>query len=99
MNDIVLTIISTVITAVVLPLIALGGKKLIDYITTKTKNEQLKAALEQANDAVQKAVAQTAQTYVDTLKAQGVFDADAQKAALEQALSAAQSSISADAKT
>ncbi|MDR2047028.1 MAG: hypothetical protein LBP79_03890, partial [Clostridiales bacterium] len=61
--------------------------------------EQLKAALEQANDAVQKAVAQTAQTYVDTLKAQGVFDADAQKAALEQALSAAQSSISADAKT
>ncbi|MDR2046518.1 MAG: hypothetical protein LBP79_01205, partial [Clostridiales bacterium] len=38
-------------------------------------------------------------TYVDTLKAQGVFDADAQKAALEQALSAAQSSISADAKT
>ena len=99
MNETVLTVISTVVTAIVLPLIALAGKKLIDYINTKTQNEKLRAALSQANEAVQKAVALTAQTYVDELKKQGAFDATAQIAAFDRAIVAAQASISADAKT
>jgi predicted PurR-regulated permease PerM len=86
MNEIVITIIGAIVTAIILPLIALGGKALINYINNKIKDEKLKAALTQAVELAEKSVDMIAQTYVDDLKKKGEFTANTQTAALNYAL-------------
>ncbi|OJU10051.1 MAG: hypothetical protein BGN88_01865 [Clostridiales bacterium 43-6] len=54
-------------------------------IISHTKNEQLLLHFNQAVDAVTAAVDATFQTYVDALKREGRFDAEAQKIAFNQA--------------
>ena len=85
MNDILVNILSVVVTAVVLPLITFAGKKLIDYLNTKINDENAKKYLTKATEIVTSAVRSVLQTYVDTLKANGQFDAEAQKTALVKA--------------
>ncbi|MDR2047439.1 MAG: hypothetical protein LBP79_06070 [Clostridiales bacterium] len=99
MNEIVITIIGAVVTAVVLPLIALGGKALLNYINTKIKDEKLKTALTQAVELAEKSVDMIAQTYVDELKKKGEFDANTQTAALNYALENAKNLIAPEAAT
>jgi len=86
MNEIVITIIGTIITAVVLPLIALAGKALINYINNKIKDDKFKAALTQAVELAERSVDMITQTYVDELKKQGQLDLNAQTTALNYAL-------------
>lgn len=84
-TDLILTILSAVVTAVVIPLITLAGNKLIAWLGTKTKNEKAAAYLATATTIVLNAVKSVMQTYVDSLKKSGSFDATAQAEALQRA--------------
>lgn len=82
MNEIITSIISIVVTTVVLPLITLGGTKLIQYLNSKIKDENAKRILTSIAASVERAVRVVFQTYVESLKKSGTFDKDAQKTAL-----------------
>lgn len=85
MNDILLNIISVVVTAVIVPLISLLGTKLIQWIGAKVKDEKAAAFLSKTSEIVLNAVKSVFQTYVDSLKKSGTFDVEAQKTAFDKA--------------
>lgn len=82
MNEIILNIISVVVTAVILPLISYAGARLITWLNTKIKDENAKQQLTVATDIVTNAVRSVFQTYVEALKKNGMFDKESQKVAL-----------------
>lgn len=98
MNDILINIISAVVTTVLLPLITWAGTKLIQYIGTKVKNEKAATLLATATNVVLNAVRSVFQTYVESLKASGSFGPDAQVEALKKAKDIALSQLSDDVK-
>ena len=98
MNAIVLNIISCVVTVVVIPLISLLGGKLIQLISNKIKDEKASSYLTQATNIVLDAVRSVFQTYVEALKKEGKFDADAQLVALNKAKEIALNQLSDDLK-
>lgn len=85
MNEIILNIISVVVTAVILPLISYAGARLIAWLNAKIKDENAKQQLTVATDIVMNAVRSVFQTYVETLKKNGTFDKERQKVALIKA--------------
>lgn len=85
MNEILINIISVIVTAVVIPVITLVGGKLVSWLNAKINNEKANAMLTAATNAVVNAVRSVLQTYVDTLKASGKFDESSQKIALIKA--------------
>lgn len=85
MNEIILNIISVVVTAVILPLISYAGARLIAWLNAKIKDENAKQQLTVATDIVTNAVRSVFQTYVETLKKNGTFDKESQKVALIKA--------------
>lgn len=85
MNEIILNIISVVVTAVILPLISYAGERLIAWLNTKIKDENAKQQLTVATDIVTNAVRSVFQTYVEALKKNGTFDNESQKVALIKA--------------
>lgn len=85
MNDVLINIISAVVTTVLLPLITWAGTKLIQYIGTKVKNEKAATFLSTATTIVLNAVRSVFQTYVESLKASGSFNKEAQFTALSKA--------------
>lgn len=82
MNDIIISIISVVVTTVVLPLIAFAGTKLIQYLNQKIKDEKTRNILAGIAEIVERAVRSVFQTYVEALKKSGTFDKEAQLNAL-----------------
>lgn len=68
MNDILLNIISVVVTAIIISLITMLGGKLISWINSKIQNEKVASLLTQATEAVINAVRSVLQTYVETVK-------------------------------
>lgn len=98
MNDILINVISAVVTTVLLPLITWAGTKLIQYIGTKVKNEKAAALLTTATTIVLNAVRSVFQTYVESLKASGSFGPDAQVEALKKAKDIALSQFGEDVK-
>ena len=98
MNDILINVISAVVTTVLLPLITWAGTKLIQYIGTKVKNEKAAALLTMATTIVLNAVRSVFQTYVESLKASGSFNAEAQQTALSKAKDIALSQLGDDVK-
>lgn len=98
MNEIILNIISVLVTAVVLPLISLGGTQLIKLINSKIKNDNSTKLLTEATTVVTNAVRCVFQTYVESLKAEGKFDAQSQEIALKKARDITLSQLSEDAK-
>lgn len=98
MNDILINIISAVVTTVLLPLITWAGTKLIQYVGTKVKNERAAALLTSATNVVLNAVRSVFQTYVESLKASGSFGPDAQVEALKKAKDIALSQFGEDVK-
>ena len=98
MNEIILNIISVVVTAVILPLISYAGTRLISYLNSKIKDEKAKEFLSQATTVVTNAVRAVFQTYVESLKKSGNFGADAQIEALNKAKDIALSQLSEDVK-
>ena len=98
MNDILINIISAVVTTVLLPLITWAGTKLIQYIGTKVKNEKASALLATATNIVLNAVRSVFKTYVESLKANGKFDSASQVEALKRAKDIALSQLGDDVK-
>ena len=70
-NQFWFNIIETILTAVVIPLLAWGIKNLVNWLKTKTNNAIVEKYLTYAGDAVTQAVKETTQTYVDALKKEG----------------------------
>ena len=99
MNDILLTIISVVVTTIILPLISYAGARLVAYLNSKIKDENSKLMLTTATDIVINAVRAVFQTYVDSLKASGKFDAHAQSVALTKAKEIALSQMTDEVKS
>ena len=85
MNDILLNILSVVVTSIILPLITYAGARLITYLNSKIKDTNARILLTTATDIVINAVRSVFQTYVDSLKASGSFDTQAQTVALTKA--------------
>ena len=99
MNDILLNILSVLLTAVIIPLISIAGTQLIKFINSKIKNNELVKQLTTATTIVTNAVRVVFQTYVDTLKKNGSFDKEAQAEALTRAKNIALSQITEDTKS
>ena len=99
MNEILLNVLSVLLTAVILPLISIAGTQLIKFINSKIKNNELAKQLTTATTIVTNAVRVVFQTYVDTLKKNGSFDKDAQVEALTRARNIALSQITEDTKS
>ena len=99
MNEILLNILSVLLTAVILPLISIAGTQLIKFINSKIKNHELAKQLSTATTIVTNAVRVVFQTYVDTLKKKGNFDKEAQAEALTRAKNIGLSQITEDTKS
>lgn len=98
-------ILTTLVQVVVIPAIPVLVAYLVKYLkakteqtTTKINNELVRTYLQEATDAVLQAVTYTAQTYVDSLKKQGKFDAEAQKIAFNTAKNIALQLLTTEAK-
>lgn len=98
MNDILLNILSVVVTSIILPLITYAGARLISYLNSKIKDENAKQILSNATEIVVNSVKAVLQTYVDTLKKNGSFDEASQKLALLKAKDIALSQMTNDVK-
>lgn len=87
-------------TQVILGIIGIlitGLGTLITYLINKyVKNDQLKSIISSLNQTVQNAVLETYQTYVEALKKDGMFNAEAQKEALNKALENIKTNLPAD---
>ena len=89
---------------VVYPVLGITGIYLTYLIDTKIKehkqklnDETAKKYLDMLNETIAEAVLATTQTYVDALKQQGKFDADAQKAAFKLTYDAVMKILTTDA--
>lgn len=99
MNEILMNVLSAVVTAVILPLISIGGARLITLINEKIKNDEAVKTLTTATDIVTNAVRSVFQTYVESLKNAGSFDKDAQEIALSKAKEVAMAQMSEKVKS
>lgn len=99
MTEFLMNVISAVATAVILPLISIGGARLITLINEKIKNDEAAKVLSTAADIVTNAVRSVFQTYVEALKKTGSFDKEAQEEALKKAKDVAISQMSDDVKS
>ncbi len=98
MNEILLNIISVVVTAVIIPLITVLGSKVITWVNNGIKNDKAAKYLTEATQVVLNAVRSVFQTYVEQLKASGEFTPESQKMALEKAKAIAIGQLNTDVK-
>lgn len=87
-------IIVAFIALVVAPALGVAVKYWADWAKVQIKSKEARDAIEQAEKAVQLAVAQTAQTFVDEMKAHGTFDQDAVREASQRSLKVAREILS-----
>lgn len=73
-------------------------KKKGEQIANETNNDIEKKYINMLTETIADCVSATTQTYVDTLKAQNKFDADAQKIAFEMSYTAVFNVLTEDAK-
>jgi len=85
MNDIIINIISVLVTSIVLPTITFLGIKLTSWLNTKIKGEKERTLLTGITEVVTRNVASTFQTFVESLKKENKFDDKAQSNALRYA--------------
>lgn len=84
-SDMVNTVLQTLVTAVLIPAIIFLGRAAFDWLKTKTANAKLQKYLDDANDAISTATAEVMQTFVTTLKNNGVWTKDSATQALQMA--------------
>ena len=89
----------------IIPLLGIITVYIVQFIKTKTKelnsnnsNEVLSKYIEMLSNTICECVIATNQTYVDSLKKQGKFDAEAQKKAFEMTYKAVIGILSKEAK-
>ena len=100
-----LNILQQIFELCVIPLLAIITRSLVIYISTKkdelknkTDNELAKKYLDLLNDTIANCVIATNQTYVEALKKENAFTADAQKAAFEKTYQAVIATLSEEAQ-
>ena len=112
MNSTWLELLSQIFEVCIVPLLGILTTFLVSFIKTKKeevlnkisadKTEEQKKTLEKYLNLVETTVVDcvqaTNQTYVETLKAEGAFDAEAQKVAFNKTLESVLSILSDDAK-
>ena len=88
-------LISNIFQVCLLPLLGILTKYLVAFIAMKseemkqkTNNETAQKYLQMATDTITACVIATNQTYVESLKAQGKFDKEAQEVAFNKTLEA-----------
>lgn len=106
MSENVLQLITEIINVCVIPLLGVLVTYLVKYIkakseelTTQVNNDTVKKYINMLTTTITNCVIATNQTYVESLKKQGKFDAEAQKTAFNMTLSAVQELLTAEAKT
>lgn len=89
----------------IIPLLGILTKYLVDYLNAKldelnakTENETAEKYTTMIFDTITKCVIATNQTYVNSLKEQNAFDAEAQKTAFNKTMNAVLEILSEDAK-
>lgn len=99
-----MNILSKVFELIIFPVISIGGIYLtylisvkIKELKQKTNNDTAKKYLDMLNDTIANAVLATTQTYVEALKKEGKFDAEAQKIAFKQTYDAVMKVLNAEA--
>ena len=99
------TLIPVIFQVCLIPLLAILTKYLVAWIQIKTKeltdakeNEMFTKYMTLLSDTVIDCVVATNQTYVNTLKEQGKFDAEAQKEAFNKTYEAVMRILTDDAK-
>lgn len=99
------TLIPVIFQVCLIPLLAILTKYLVAWIQVKTKeltdtkdNEMFTKYMTLLSDTVINCVVTTNQTYVNTLKEQGKFDAEAQKEAFSKTYEAVMRILTDDAK-
>lgn len=100
-----LNILQQIFQLCIIPLLAIITRSLVIYISTKkdelknkTDNELAKKYLDLLNDTIANCVIATNQTYVEALKKENAFTADAQKAAFEKTYQAVIATLSEEAQ-
>lgn len=94
-------LITVIVAAVLLPMLAYGIKYGVAYLQSKAdaiENEIFRNIIKEAISSVEQAVLYVMQTYVDGLKTAGKFDKEAQAEALLKAKEAASELISSEAQ-
>lgn len=98
MNEILINIISVVVTSIVLPLLSIAGVKLVQLINSKINNNKAANFLSTATTIIINAVRSVFQTYVEALKKEDKFDEASQKLALLKARDIALNQMTDDVK-
>ncbi len=98
MNEILINIISVVVTSIVIPLLSIAGAKLVQLINSKINNNKAANFLSTATTIIINAVRSVFQTYVEALKKEGKFDEASQKLALLKARDIALNQMTDDVK-
>lgn len=100
-----LNILQQIFELCIIPLLAIITRSLVIYISTKkdelknkTNNELAKKYLDLLNDTIANCVIATNQTYVEALKKENAFTADAQKVAFEKTYQAVIATLSEEAQ-
>lgn len=100
-----IVILQQIFEVAIIPLIGVLTGVLIKYINSKstaaiatTQNAEAKKYIAMLDNTITSCVLATTQTYVDSLKKQGKFDAEAQKTAFEMTYNAVLNVLTDDAK-
>ena len=100
-----MTLLTQIMEVVVIPLLGILTAYVVKIVNAKLeevsanrKNELEKKYIDMLNDTISDCVIATTQTYVESLKKQGSFDAEAQKKAFNQTYGAVMSILSEEAK-
>lgn len=99
------SILGVIFEVVVLPVVSAAAIYFMTWIKAKkqdllkkAKDETSKKYIEMVDKTISDCVLATSQTYVDTLKKEGTFDAEAQKKAFQMTFDAVMAIITDDAK-
>ena len=105
MSETVILMIREIIEVCLIPLLGVLVTYLVKYINTKSKeleastdNELAKKYISLLSSTITNCVIATNQTYVEALKKQGKFDAEAQKEAFNMTLNAVMALLTDEAK-
>ena len=105
MSETAVLMIREIIEVCLIPLLGVLVTYLVKYISTKSKeleastdNELAKKYISLLSSTITNCVIATNQTYVETLKKQGKFDAEAQKEAFNMTLNAVKALLTDEAK-
>lgn len=100
-----LEILNQIFTLCIVPLLGILTKYAVNFITQKMKetsnkieNEKVVKYIDLLTTTINDCIIATNQTYVEALKGQNAFDADAQKTALEMTKNAVLTVLTEDAK-